>query len=189
MVKKNTNGGRVPNLMKVIDGYTPDEAMKGSRAKQIADAIHYVSMRLPGVWIMHTHIAKMIYGRKKTPRATDKDTLGVAGSIGRARIVYEETYGDTITSLPRIGCRATVSSEDTAATEMIKVTERAGSAFRAQKRVRGQIDLDEVKDLALHEYVARGLDPSIKAIDQHADKLRGLLLKAKGEDAELEKKR
>lgn len=187
--KKNSMNGhrQPPSLMKVIERYEPDKTMKGNRGKLIAAGLHYLRNELPKAWITAPLLAKMIYQRTRAPRPNDPDVEGIKSSMASAKIIYAQTYGNVITSLPGLGYRATIDSEDTAATEMIRSTERALSGLRSQRRVYDQIDLKEVNDPVVRVYMTKGVVPHIKANELHMSNLPMLIARARGEEDPAEK--
>jgi hypothetical protein len=99
-----------------------------SMAQRIAHMLDWCSKVYPGTFFHPTVILQGIMGYKHTPRINTKEAESVRNTMGHAQKHLMDKYKRGFVSMPGMGYRATVDSEDIMSTTVEKKRARFNSA-------------------------------------------------------------
>lgn len=124
-------------------------------------------------------------GYAKTPRVDSEETNRVKAKNSRVKRILQTQFGCSLATIPGVGIRATVDSDDTAHNVLRHSVRRFDSGKRGLEETLNVIDTDEMKDADMRKYILNDLRPAIKQLN--SPRVRALLRVPAPKEEEKEK--
>lgn len=147
--------------------FVPDNRM--SEPERAAQFLDWCATHMPHRFVPYVWIAKHAYVKNRLPTLNSDDVESLRrNKMDKTRQILWKTYGRRTVPSPKIdgqepGTRATVDSDDLAATDYLRRTRRIASGVKSAAETRAKIDLTEMRNKDLKAMVKR-MDPVMEQL-------------------------